>query len=111
MPKDTPTPLPPSWTHADTEAYLDENPLPVDFQWFHRNKDAHGNPLLATVKPTYAIHGGYGKWLHDTPYFPGLFELIHDLLFHSGATVPDIETLTAQLERIKAERTGQGSLF
>jgi hypothetical protein len=23
---------------------------------------------------------GYGKWLRETPYFPGLFELCHDLL-------------------------------
>ena len=92
-------------------AYLTDNPLPVDFQWFHRNKDPNGKPLMAAVKPIYSISGGYGKWLHDTPYFPGLFELIHDLLFHSGSTLPDIDTLTAQLAAIKAERIGQADLF
>lgn len=111
MPKPDDIPLPPAWTHADTMAYLDENPTPVDFTWFHKNKDAHGRPILAVVKPKYTLSGGFGKWLHDTPYFPGLFELIHDLLFHSGATLPDIDTLVAHLDRIKAERTGQGELL
>lgn len=92
-------------------AYLDENPTPVDFEWFHRDKGPGGKPVLAVVRPKYAIKGGFGKWLHDTPYFPGLFELIHDLLFHCGATLPDIETLVAQLEAIKAERLGQIELF
>ncbi len=106
-----PAPLPPSWTHADTMAYLDDNALPVDFQWFHKNKSPDGKPLLAVVLPKYRISGGFGKWLHDTPYFPGLFELIHDLLFHSGAILPSIEAITADLTRIKAERVGQTELF
>ena len=111
MSKPPPDPTPSAWLDTDTMAYLDMNPLPVDFQWFHRNKDKAGKPLLVVVKPTYHIRDGYGKWLHDTPYFPGLFELIHDLLFHSGAQLPGITTLTATLERIKAERIGQADLF
>ncbi len=93
-------------------AYLAANPLPADFAWFHRD----GLPTdptkgLRPVLPSYRIHAGYGKWLHDTPYFPGLFELIHDLLFHSGSTLPDTITLTGQLDAIKRERLGQQELF
>lgn len=111
MPPATPQHLPPSWTKQDTIDYLAENPLPVDFEWFHRDKGPDGKPKLAVVMPKYSLHGGYGKWLHDTPYFPGLFELIHDLLFHAGAGLPDIETITRQLVAIRTERLGQGDLF
>lgn len=78
--------------------------------WIHRDTSKDGTPRLDYAKPKYAIHDGYGKWLHDTPYFPGLFELIHDLLFHSGDTLPDIEALCATLETIKRGRLGQLSL-
>jgi hypothetical protein len=103
--------LPPSWTVVDTMDYLSANPLPVDFLWIHRDKTRDGKTRLAVVKPTYAIRDGYGKWLHDTPYFPCLFELIHDLLFHSGDRLPGIDEITAMLERIKAGRLGQLEFF
>lgn len=103
-------PVPPSWTHQDTMDYLTANPLPVSFFWIHRDPGEDGKPKLESTKNQYAIKGGYGKWLHDTPYFPGLFELIHDLLFHSGPRLPDIEELVNMLERIKRDRMGQGTL-
>lgn len=96
------TPL--SWTHTDTEEYLRVNPLPADFLWRHRNGEN------AEVKPTYNVPN-YGKWLHETPYFPGLFELIHDLLFNSGHRLPDTAALVAQLDSIRKHRDGQLKLL
>lgn len=93
-----------TWTHADTIGYLSANPLPVDFLW--RYKDGENAP----VRPSYNV-ANYGKWLHDTPYFPGLFELIHDLLFSAGSRLPDTETLVRQLTAIRTEREGQLKLF
>lgn len=101
-----------SWTYADTAAYLKANPLPADFLW-RKNEPTKHLPLaqqpLAGVRPTYAV-ADYGKWLRETPYFPGLFELIHDLLFsHPG--LPDVATLAAQLTQIRRERDGQQELL
>lgn len=93
-----------SWTHADTIEYLRTNPLPADFVWRHHDGEN------AEVKPTYSIKN-YGKWLAETPYFPGLFELIHDLLFSAGSKLPDTATLVAQLTAIRKEREGQLKLF
>ncbi len=95
---------PAEWKPADTIEYLRLNPLPADFVWRHNNGEN------ATVKPTYNV-ANYGKWLAETPYFPGLFELIHDLLFSAGSRLPDTLTLTAQLAAIRKERDGQLKLF
>lgn len=92
------------WTQEDTIDYLRLNPLPADFIWKNRTGQN------AAVKPSYNV-ANYGKWLHETPYFPGLFELIHDLLFSAGSRLPSITTLTDQLARIRRERDGQLKLF
>lgn len=80
------------WDHAQTRAYLDANPLPVAFTW--PDNDGHDRP----VRPRHASVTGYGKWLQETPYFPGLFEIIHAVLVHS-AYLGDAEWLAAELER------------
>lgn len=102
-PKEIPASLRP-WTKADTMDYLSANPLPTDFKWRRRDGE------LVSPQPTYAI-SNYGKWLHDTPYFQGLFELVHELVLAAGSTLPDVETLVAQLDRIRKEREGQMNLF
>lgn len=102
---------PAEWTKLDTMAYLTANPLPTDFTWRRSDgrKDADNRGALAAVQPTYAV-ADYGKWLHDTPYYQGLFELIHDLLFNAPR-LPEIHDLARQLTAIRAEREGQQKLF
>lgn len=54
--------------------YLNTNPLPLTFTWTHRDGGKRH------VQPSHRNVTGYGKWLRETPYFQGLFELIHDIL-------------------------------
>ena len=74
----TPTPdlplpgLPPPWSHVATRRWLAANSLPADFQ----REDRYGKKR--PVQPSHAQD--YGKWLAETPYFPGLFEEIHEIL-------------------------------
>lgn len=92
---DTTPPLLPDfvpWDHAQTRAYLDANPLPVGFKW----PDNDG--LERSVRPRHPTVTSYGKWLQETPYFPGLFEIIHALLVHA-AELGDAEWLAAELDR------------
>lgn len=63
-----------TWPLNTTMRYLNANPLPQDFTWPHRDGGER------QVWPTHTMVEGYGKWLRETPYFPGLFELIHDFL-------------------------------
>jgi hypothetical protein len=93
---------PSSWTHADTMAWLNENPLPIDFHWTHRDAP-DGPPQL--VLPKYRVTS-YGKWLRETPYFPGLFEDIHNLLFHAPV-LPTTDDLVSQLHTIARARKAQ----
>lgn len=79
------------WTKDDTADYLAANPLPVDFRWKHRDG------TLQVVHPSYRTSGGYGKWLRETPYFPGLFEEIHDVIVEAGARLPDIDEIARLL--------------
>ena len=62
------------WTRDHTMQYLNCNPLPPTFKWTHRDGGER------TVAPSHKSVTGYGKWLRETPYFQGLFELIHDIL-------------------------------
>jgi hypothetical protein len=64
----------PPWTAVQTEGWLTEYPLPVTFTW----PDRYGKERPPV--PSYRLKGGYGKWLRETPYFPGLFELCHEIL-------------------------------
>lgn len=69
----------PAWSEIQTEGWLTEFPLPADFTW----ADRYG--VERPVLPKYKISGGYGKWLHETPYFPGLFEHIHAIIARASA--------------------------
>lgn len=86
-----------AWTQASTRAFLTAYPLPTDFRW--RDRDG----VTRAVLPTYALKGGYGKWLQETPYFPGLFEECHDLLLRAPADVAiSGEWLAAELLKRRA---------
>lgn len=74
------------WTPEKTEQWLTDYPLPVDFKW----PDNAGE--RRAVLPSNRIHKGYGFWLRTTPYFPGLFELIHRIL----ALAPGDQLLTPE---------------
>lgn len=78
------------WTRDHTMLYLNSNPLPLSFKWTHR--DGGERP----VQPSHRSVTGYGKWLRETPYFQGLFELIHDIL-EPLDEVGDGEWLAAQI--------------
>jgi hypothetical protein len=94
-----------AWTQEHTQEYLKANPLPVDFEWQHR--DGGEKPVV----PSHSyLKGGYGKWLRETPYFPGLFELVHDVLVRAEL-LGDAEWLAGELTAIKAMRGRQESLF
>lgn len=93
------------WTQEHTQEYLAANPLPVDFLWPHR--DGGDRPVV----PAHAnLKGGYGKWLRETPYFQGLFELIHDVLVRAEV-LRGPEWLADELRAIKAMRGRQETLF
>lgn len=98
------------WTLDDTERYLREYPLPSDFRWPHRDRDADGSEVLAPVLPQYRLHKGYGFWLRTTPYFPGLFEEIHQVLLTIGDELPTPERLAEILIQRRAARGTQSSL-
>lgn len=74
--------------------YLNTVPLPAIFNWPHRDGGEH------SARPVHNTVIGYGKWLRETPYFPGLFELAHDLL----AAAPndfDVDWLPTELQRVR----------
>lgn len=100
--------LPPAWTPDHTEAWLTANPLPVDFLWRHRDPNPDGTDRLELVLPRYQLHKGYGFWLRTTPYFPGLFELIHEILWRmpSNGELPTAERMAITLKTI-AEAKGE----
>lgn len=87
------------WNQARTRAYLDANPLPVDFKW--PDNDGTERP----VRPRHTSVTGYGKWLQETPYFPGLFEIIHAFLVHT-TELGDAEWLAAELGRRRPPKQG-----
>lgn len=89
------------WTQDDTEQWLSANALPDDFVWPHRNAKPDGTESLQPVLPSYRLTKGYGFWLRTTPYFPGLFEEIHELLVGMGAKLPEDG---ADLGRMLTER-------
>lgn len=94
--------LPTAWTADDTMCWLSHMPLPATFAWTHRDGGEH------PVMPSHTrLKGGYGKWLRETPYFPGLFEEIHAIL----ARLPDDELITPELlaERLLALRKARGT--
>jgi hypothetical protein len=96
------------WSQDDTAAYLKQWPLPSDFVWPHR--DGGERP----VHPSHSYtRGGYGKWLRETPYFEGLFQLIHDELVRlpADAELPTPEQLAARLNELRRMKGQQVNLF
>jgi len=84
------------WHRDATMRYLNDFPLPRDFKWPHRDGGEH------IVQPSHEQVIGYGKWLRETPYFPGLFELLHDILDAAPDTLGDGHWLAAQVTALRA---------
>lgn len=104
------------WTDYDVERWLNDYPLPADFRWTRvdRNKTTKAKTLTPStlVMPT---HRGlsYGKWLHETPYFPGLFEAIRDIILSippEGA-LPTPEQLVERLNRLQETQLPPDNIF
>lgn len=89
------------WTQIQTEGFLTEFPLPASFMW----PDRYGKER--SPMPKYRVSGGYGKWLRETPYFPGLFELVHDILVRA----PEDAVLTPEwvADRLNEHRRAQAA--
>lgn len=85
------------WTLDATMRCLNEHPLPATVQWPHRD-DGKDH----AVRPSHGAVTGYGKWLRETPYFPGLFELVYELLKDAPDEF-DAEWLPAELARVRAK--------
>jgi hypothetical protein len=83
-----------TWTADATMRYLSAYPLPRTFTWPHRDEGER------PVWPTHGAVTAYGKWLRETPYFPGLFELAHDLL-EDAPDEFDAEWLPAEIDVVR----------
>lgn len=86
------------WSRDATMRCLNQWPLPPDFVWPHRDDAGKERP----VRPIHAAVIGYGKWLRETPYFPGIFELAHDILTDAPDEI-DAAWLPAQLQELRAK--------
>ncbi len=101
------------WTQQDTIEWLDrtvrEGRYHQRLVWPNeRRQTAPARPRQSNRSVT-----SYGKWLHDTPNAPGLFEAIHRLVvnWEGGQRRPTPDELVAEINRIERERAGQGTLF
>ncbi len=100
-----------AWSKGDSVEWINVHATPLfadHLRWPDRDKKTR------RVEPAHGhLKGGYGKWLAETPHFPGLFELIHGLVLNwqGGAKVPTGAEVLAELERIWKEREGQGRLL
>lgn len=92
-----------SWNRDATMRYLNANPLPAAFKWPHRDGGERH------VLPSHRNVTGYGKWLRETPYFQGLFELIHLILDQAPGELGDGDWLAAEIRRHQ-QRTEQEKL-
>lgn len=110
--------MPQDWTDDDVMRYLDDWPLPADFTWTRVDiaKDTKEKILTpdTAVRPKH--HGvAYGKWLRETPYFPGLFERVRDVIraipIGVGAKMPTPEELADLVRRPPEEKSTQPTLF
>lgn len=88
------------WHRDGTMRYLNAYPLPDGLKWPHRDGGDQ------EVKPSHGMVIGYGKWLRETPYFPGLFELCHDLLEEAPGEF-STEWLPAQVEAARKKFEGE----
>lgn len=102
-------PGPVIWSPDDTEKWLSENALPEDFLWPHRDQPDDGTENLQAVLPNYRLTKGYGFWLRTTPYFPGLFEEIHQVMLSMGAKLPengaDLGRMLTERRRARGKQT------
>ncbi len=100
------------WSPDDTEQFLNRQALPADFTWPHRDRAPDGREVLAAVVPSYRIHKGYGFWLRTTPYFPGLFAEVHDILMRwpEDEPLPEADALADALNQRRADRGQQGEI-
>lgn len=85
------------WTRDASMRYLNEYPLPRGFMWKHRDGG------IREVWPRHRFVTGYGKWLRETPYFMGLFELIHGIL----EAAPELGDAAWLVEQIRSAQTRQ----
>ncbi len=100
------------WTADDTEAFLTRFALPTEFRWDRTEKRDGVKVAIPdqAVLPDYRISKGYGFWLRTTPYFPGLFEEIHEILLRA----PEDQEITSEwlaatlLERRRLRPAQQG---
>jgi hypothetical protein len=83
-----------TWTEAATIVWLNKHPLP-EIRWY-----------TLPVRPVHRPLLGYGTWLFNTPYFPGLFEACRSILADwRGRETGDGAELVARLISMKFERT------
>lgn len=87
------------WSPKDTEDWLTKVPLPVDFTWPDDCRKERA------VLPSNRLTKGYGFWLRTTPYFPGLFEEIHQIIARAPS---DFEMTAAWLADELNQRRPRG---
>lgn len=104
------------WNDDDVERWLNDFPLPADFRWTRtdRTKDTK-EKILTPDTLVMPSHRGvsYGKWLRETPYFPGLFEMVRDIIqaLPEGANLPTPEELAARLIELRDTQLPPDNLF
>jgi hypothetical protein len=107
--------MPLDWTDDDVERWLTDFPLPADFTWTRTDTTKDKEKILTPNTAVRPKHHGvdYGKWLRETPYFPGLFERIRDIIrdVPVGTHLPPPEELALLLRRPPPEKTTQPTLF
>jgi hypothetical protein len=96
--------VPSPWSQNDTEEFLNIEPLPAGFKWRLTKSTSRGDRgALVDVQPAHRDLS-YGKWLRETPYFQGLFELVHQVVIDAGAELPSADEIAARLNTIRQER-------
>ena len=98
--------MPADWTDDDVMRWLDDFPLPADFTATRvdRVKDSDEKIFTPNTPVRPAHHGiKFGKWLRETPYFPGMFEQIRDIIraiptADQGGILPTPEQLAEMLK-------------
>lgn len=108
--------MPADWTDKDVEEWLNDFPLPADFTWTRVDRTKDTKEKIETPDtPVRPAHRGigYGKWLRETPYFPGLFEQVRDIILAvpAGANLPTAEDLAALLRSGHRPAGRQATLF
>lgn len=103
--------VPAPWSRDDTEEWLTIEPLPAGFQWrLTKSSSRAARGELVDVQPSHPDLA-YGKWLRETPYFQGLFELVHQVVVEAGDKLPTPEEVAAQLNRIRLQREAEKPLI